>query len=83
MATRLTFSNLDQIAALGERIYRERYQDRYEREFPEKFVAIDVDTESSYLGDTPEEALENATAANPAGIFYLGHVGFSEAIRLA
>ncbi len=83
MKTKLSFSNPEQIAELGEKIFRERYKERYERDHPEMFVAIDVETESAYLGVTPEDALGKAMAAAPKGVFHLVQVGFSGAFRVA
>lgn len=83
MRAKLSLSDPDKIAELGEKIYRERYKERYEHEHPEKFVAIDVNTESAYLGETPEDALEKAMAAAPDGVFHLVRVGFSWVFRVA
>jgi len=83
MAVKLSLSNLNEIARLGEEIYQGRYRERYEREHPEKFVAIDVNTESAYLGATPEEALDKALSAAPDGAFHLVQVGFPGAFRVA
>ena len=80
---KLTSSNFDEIARLGEKIHQERYKERYEREHPEEFVAIDVNTESAYLGETPEDALEKAMSAAPDGVSHLVQIGFSGAYLVA
>jgi hypothetical protein len=70
-------------AELGEKIYRERYKDVYEREHAGKFVAINVLNEDPYIADTPEGALDAAYAAAPAGIFHLIQVGHAGAFRVS
>lgn len=83
MRVKSAFFNPEKVAELGEKIYRERYKERYEREHPERFVAIDIDTGLAYLGETPEDALEKAMAAAPEGVFHLVQIGFSGAFRVA
>ena len=70
-------------AATGERIYRERYQAVFEREYPEQFVAIDVDSQEAYRSTTAEGALEKAQAAAPGAFFYLMRVGHTGAFRVS
>ena len=76
-------SNPKIIAERGEQIYRDKYQANYEGNHHGKFVAIDVTTEQSYLGDTPEVALDTAKRASPAGLFHVIQVGFSAAFRVS
>jgi len=76
-------SNPKAIAELGEKIYREQYQEQYEREHSGKFVAIDVSTQKAYIADTPEEVLEAARQDAPEGIFHLIQVGFPGAFRVS
>jgi len=71
------------IAERGERIYRERYREEYERSRIGAFVAIDVTTEKAFVGDTPESALDLARVESPAGIFHLIQVGFPAAFRVS
>ena len=74
-------SNPKQIAERGEAIYRDRYQQQYERDHPGKFVAIDVRTENAYSADTPEDALADAHKQAPQGLFHLIQVGHAGAFR--
>jgi len=76
-------SNPKVAAELGEKIYRERYKDAYEREHPGKFVAINVLTEDPYISETPEGALDGAYKAAPNGIFHLIQVGHVGAFRVS
>jgi hypothetical protein len=76
-------SNPKAIADLGEKIYREQYEEQYEREHPGKFVAIDVVTQKAYIAETPEEVLDMAREDAPEGLFHLIQVGFSGAFRVS
>jgi len=76
-------SNPKAAAELGEKIYRELYQDAYEREHPGKFVAINVLDKNAFVGDTPEEVLDRAHATAPTGIFHLIQVGHAGAFRVS
>lgn len=76
-------SNPKAAADLGEKIYRDRYKEQYEREHPGMFVAINVLTEAAFLSPTPEGALDSAYAAAPDGIFHLIQVGQAGAFRVS
>jgi hypothetical protein len=76
-------SNPKNAAELGEKIYRDRYKDAYEREHAGQFLAINVLTEDPYLSDTPEGALDLAYAAAPTGVFHLIQVGHAGAFRVS
>lgn len=76
-------SNPKVAAELGEKIYRDRFKDAYEREHAGKFVAINVTTGDPYIADTPEGALDAAYAAAPTGLFHLIQVGHSGAFRVS
>ena len=65
----------------GLEIYREKYQADFEANHASKFAAIDVHTGAASLGDTADEALDKASAANPHGMFHLVRVGFRAAFR--
>jgi hypothetical protein len=69
------------IAQRGEKIYQDRYKQAYEREQMGRFVAVDVETEEAYLGDSSAEALSNAREAAPHGAFHLMRVGQPTAFR--
>ncbi len=69
-------TNPKAIAENGERIYRERYKEEYERDHVGKYVAINVRTETATLGDSPEETLAAASKKEPGGLFHLIRIGF-------
>lgn len=75
------FSNPNAIAEAGEEIYSAL---RAELEATQhgKFVAINIESKKFYLGDSPEEALQTAKAAEPQGVFHLIRVGFAGAFRI-
>jgi len=80
--TNLPSLNPKMIAKLGEDIYRQKYQSEYEAHHLGKFVAINVRNQQATLGESPYEALEQAKAADPQGLFHLIRVGFSSAFQI-
>jgi len=78
----LSLSDPKAVAEAGERIYAEKYREKYEKEHWGKFVAIDVLTSDAFLGDTAEQALEEAREKSPQGIFHLILVGSPGAFRV-
>ncbi|MBI3447710.1 MAG: hypothetical protein HY049_02130 [Acidobacteria bacterium] len=71
------------IAERGEQIYRERYKDEYERLYSGQFVALDVDSGSPFVADTPEGALDAARRAQPTGRFHLIRIGSPGVFRMS
>lgn len=63
------------IAKKGESIYREKFQQEYERKYPGKFVTIDIQSGEALVADTPEEAFQKAQDKNSTGLFHLIKVG--------
>lgn len=70
------------IAEKGERIYKDKFQEEYERKYPGKFLAIDITSEQVFLADTPEEAIQEAQAVNRTGYFHLIKIGSSGVYRV-
>jgi hypothetical protein len=79
----MELSNPKVIAERGEQIYQQKYKSAYESEHLGKFLAIDVNTEQAYLGDSPLEALESARKGSPRGLFHLIKVGAAGAFRVS
>ena len=71
------------LAEQGEKIYRERYKEQFERDHHGMFVAIDAATGKAYLANEPEVALVNAKKDAPSGLFHLIRVGFAGAFRVS
>ena len=51
------------------------------RKWRGRFVALDIDTERSYVADFPEDALAMARAAAPNGVFFLVRIGSPGAFK--
>jgi hypothetical protein len=76
-------TNPQQVVDAGQRIYKERYQEEYERLHAGKFVAIDVQTGNAYLADTAGAALKNGLTAQPQGVFHLIKIGSTGAFKVS
>jgi hypothetical protein len=79
MSTNREFPSPSQIAALGQKIYEERYKAALEEKNQGKYVAINVRNAEASVGDTPEQALEEARTKSRDGLFHLLRVGFPSA----
>jgi hypothetical protein len=66
--------SVKRISQEGPRVYKE-LQSELESKFPEKYVAIDVESKDYYLGDTLHEALERARKRHKDKVFYAVKVG--------
>lgn len=75
-------SNIQRIAEEGAKIY-EKIKNQYEPEHNGKFLAIDIDTEEVFLGNTSSEAVEAARRARPNKVFYVVKIGSAAADILA
>lgn len=75
-------SNPRAIAEAGERFYEPLRAD-FEANHKGKFLAINVETGKTYLGNGAEEALESARAAEPTALFHLIRVGFPSAFQIS
>jgi len=73
----------DKIAEAGERIYAEQYKTQLEATRRGHFAAIDVTTGEGYVAEFPEQALGEARAKAPFGIFHLIRVGARGAFRVS
>ena len=65
----------EKIADAGELIYAERYQAQLEPDRRGHFIAVDVTSGEGYVAEYPEQALQDARAAAPNGIFHLIRIG--------
>ena len=75
-------SVIEEIAADATTIYDRDYREEYEAKHQGKFVAIDIRGQGAYLGEFPEDALQNAREAAPFGVFHLIRVGAKGAFRV-
>jgi len=76
-------SSPEKIARAGEKIYAERHQAKLERECPGQFAAIDVVSGEAYVARFPEDAVDQARAAAPTGVFHLVKIGSSGAYHVS
>jgi hypothetical protein len=75
MATTPVFSNASDVAKAGEKIYREQLREKYEASHLGQFIVIEVVTGQSVLAKEPEDAIRQAHAAAPHGVFHMIKIG--------
>ena len=78
----LDISTPTKIAEAANRIYAEKFKEEYEKKYKGKYVAIDVRTGASYIGDSSDDASENARRKAPYGVFHLIRVGSRSAFKV-
>ena len=74
--------DIERIAEKGAKIY-EKIKSDYDPKEIEKFLAIDIDSEKVYLGDTSADALNFARQSHPNKVFYVVKIGFDVAETMA
>lgn len=74
--------NIQEIAEKGAKIY-EKIKNSYDPKEKGKFLAIDIESEKVYLGNTSAEAIELAKQNHPNKIFYVVKIGFDVAETMA
>ena len=75
-------ANIQKIADEGKRIY-EKIKKDYEPNENGKFLAIDIGSKDTFIGNTSSEAVELARKAHQEKVFYVVKIGFSAAETLA
>lgn len=80
-STRTVTPSTQDIARRGELIYRERYEQDFEKEFAGKFAAINVNTGDATVADSAEEAVREALEKDPNGLFHLVRVAHKAAFQ--
>ena len=81
MDPRLT--NPQAVADLGEKIYAERYKEKYEKLYSGQFAAIDVESGVAHIGVAPEDAVQQARRHNPRAILHIIRIGAPGAFRVS
>ena len=71
------------LAERGEEIYRRKFKLDFENAHKGLFVAIDVDGERAFSGNTPDQAYAEARRVVPEGVFHLIKVGEPGAYRIS
>lgn len=75
-------ADIQKIAEEGAQIY-ESIKLQFEPVQNGKFLAIDIESKDTFMGNTSSEAVELARKAHPNKIFYVVKIGFSAAETLA
>jgi hypothetical protein len=75
-------ANIQKIAEEGAKIY-EKIRLKFEPLQNGKFLAIDIDSQDTFMGNTSSEAVELARKAHSNKVFYVVKIGFSAAETLA
>lgn len=75
-------ADIQQIAEKGKTIY-EQIKVNFDPKEKGKFLAIDVDTEKVYLGNSSAEAVALAKQNHPNKVFYVVKIGFDVAETMA
>jgi hypothetical protein len=75
--------NPRRLAERGEEIYRRKFKADFESRHKGEFVAIDVDGERAFSGNTPDDAYAEARRVIPEGVFHLIKVGEPGAYRIS
>jgi hypothetical protein len=75
-------TDIREIAEKGSEIY-DKLKAEFEPDRNGKFLAIDIDSEDTYLANTSSEAVEIARKAHPNKVFYVVRIGYSVAETLA
>lgn len=73
----------EQVAELGEKIYKEKYQQTLEAAYTGQFVAVDVKNELCSVDESPTGALQKAREKSPTGLFHLIKIGSKGAFRVS
>lgn len=74
-------ADIQKIAEEGSKIYK-RIKEDYEPRENGKFLAIEIDSQKTYLGHTSEEALDLAKKNHPDKVFYVIKIGYNFAEML-
>ena len=75
-------ADIQKIAAEGEKIYQ-KIKVNFDPKHSGKFLAIDIESQDAYLGNTSAEAVELARQAHPGKIFYVVKIGFDTVETMA
>jgi hypothetical protein len=70
------------VAEKAKRIYEERLRVELERQYRDKFVAIEPDSGDFFVGSTYSESVMAAHDAHPKRISFVMRVGHEAAIHL-
>lgn len=64
------------IAERGQKIYEDRLKGKLEPLHKGKIIAIEVETEDYFLGDSVIEAVNKAKERHPDKVFFIARIGY-------
>lgn len=65
----------NRLAEIGDKLYEERFKNKYTPEHTGEILAIEVASETAYLGKSALQALRAGQAAQHDGTFHLVRIG--------
>lgn len=68
--------DFEDIARRGELLYTSRLKNQYEPHQNGRFLAIEVNSQDVFLGETSQEAVDQAKLAHPDKVFFLVKIGY-------
>ncbi len=71
--------NIREIGEKGNEIFKE-ISEELEEDYHGKFVAIEVDNDDYFIGDTTVEATKKAREKYPDKVFFVGRIGYRAAV---
>lgn len=71
MLARTDHSSGQIVADKGEQIYKDLFQQQYEKDYSGQYVVIDVVRKRAYVADTAADAVIKAKVDDPDGLFHL------------
>lgn len=72
----------EEVVERAERIYNGRYKAEFESRYRGQVVAIDIESEQAFVGDTPGEAWMKGLRASLTATLFLFRVGYRTAFDL-
>jgi hypothetical protein len=78
-----TFSDLKKVVREGERIYAEKYKEKYEAAFSDQFAAIEINSGKAFVAQYPEDAIEKARTQIKGGVVHLVRIGSPSAYQVS
>ena len=82
MNHKILLTDPTKIAEAAENLYKEQFQQEFEKGHKGKFAAIDVIGKNAYVGEFPEIALQEARKRAPNGVFHLIRIGSPAAVKV-
>jgi hypothetical protein len=71
MLARTNYSSGQIVADKGEQMYKDLFQEQYEKEYSGQYVVIDVLKKRAYVASSATEAVVKAKDDAPDGLFHL------------